>query len=281
MKYKHELVETNENLPFRLFPFEGKDGDYKVQKHWHASIEIFLVLQGNMDFYINSEHYSLETGQFILVNSNEIHSINCPNTNTTIVLQIPRKVFKDYGNDDDMFFKSTRYEKDADLIERIEHMYQSYEQKKYGYLFDVMSDFNRILYILLTKYKVPEIDKQRKQQYKRLEKLSKVTDYIREHYNEEITLESLADRFGFSVCYLSKMFQIYAKINYKVYLMNLRTDEAYRRLVNTEDSISSIALDCGFPDSRSMAKAFRKRYNFLPRDIRKNSLEQKMTKKCH
>ena len=46
MDYKHELVIPNEDLPFRLFLFEGKDGNYRVPKHWHRSVEIFLVLEG-------------------------------------------------------------------------------------------------------------------------------------------------------------------------------------------------------------------------------------------
>ena len=30
MDYKHELVMPNEDLPFRLFLFEGRDGNYRV-----------------------------------------------------------------------------------------------------------------------------------------------------------------------------------------------------------------------------------------------------------
>ena len=55
MDFRHELVLPNEDLPFRLFVFEGKDGNYKVSKHWHRSIEIFLVLEGGIDFYINAQ----------------------------------------------------------------------------------------------------------------------------------------------------------------------------------------------------------------------------------
>ena len=270
MEFKHELVRTNDDLPFRIFIFEGKEGNYKVDKHWHPSIEIFLVLKGNIDFFINSEHYPLQRGQFILVNSNEIHSIECPDPNFTIVLQIPRKIFENFGENDDIFFESTRYEKDAYLIELIERMYRSCEEKKYAYQFDVLGDFNKLIFILLSKYKVRQINKERKQEYKRLEKLSRITDYIREHFMEDISLKSLSDKFGFSLTYLSRMFQKYAKISYKEYLMNLRTDEAYKRLINTREPIGKIAMDCGFPDSRSMAKTFQKRYNILPKEIRKN-----------
>ena len=38
MDYKHELVIPNEDLPFRMFLFEGRDGNYRVAKHWHRSV---------------------------------------------------------------------------------------------------------------------------------------------------------------------------------------------------------------------------------------------------
>lgn len=269
MDFKHELVMTNDDLPFRIFVFEGKEGNYRVDKHWHQSVEIFLVLEGNIDFYINSEHYPLSHGQFILVNSNEIHSIECPEKNFTIVLQIPSQIFEDYQKDHYIYFKSTRYEKDATLISLIEHIYRAYGKKEYAYLFDVLSDFNKVIYILLTKYRVEEVDKERRKLNKQLAKLSQITEYINENFKEELTLEQIAGQFGFSTAYLSRMFQKYAKINYKTYLMNLRTDEAYKRLINTSEPIGEIAMKCGFPDSRSMAKVFKNRLGILPSELRR------------
>ena len=43
MEVRYELVIPNDDLPFRLFIFEGREGKYKVTKHWHHSVEIFLV----------------------------------------------------------------------------------------------------------------------------------------------------------------------------------------------------------------------------------------------
>lgn len=275
MEFRHELVLPNGDLPFRMFIFEGKNGNYKVSKHWHQSIEIFLVLEGKIDFYINSVQYSLEQGQFILVNSNEIHSIDSPNPNFIIVLQIPIKNFFNYAEEDYIHFKSTLFENDAGLIELIKTMYQVYEKKEYGYALEVLSNFYKLLYILIKKYKVNEIDEERVRQNKHLDKLSKITRYIKDNFNEEITLKSVADIFGFTPTYLSRMFQKYASINYKTYLLNIRVDAGYKQLVNTGDSISEIAVNCGFSDSRSFAKAFKKRYGRLPSDYRKELKKDK------
>ena len=37
-KYSHELIVPNEDLPFKMFLFEGSQGNYFRDKHWHRSI---------------------------------------------------------------------------------------------------------------------------------------------------------------------------------------------------------------------------------------------------
>ena len=53
MEYSHEIIRPNEDIPFKLFVFEGKDGNYIRQKHWHRSIEIFALFEGELTFFIN------------------------------------------------------------------------------------------------------------------------------------------------------------------------------------------------------------------------------------
>ena len=45
MEYSHEIIRPNEDIPFKLFVFEGSDGNYIRQKHWHRSIEIFALFE--------------------------------------------------------------------------------------------------------------------------------------------------------------------------------------------------------------------------------------------
>ena len=63
--------------------------------------------------------------------------------------------------------------------------------------------------------------------------------------------------------------QKYAKINYKTYLQDIRMAYAYRDLLNTDHTISQIALDNGFCSSRGFSGEFQKRYGILPSEMRK------------
>ena len=85
MEFQHELIIPNEGLPFKLFLFEGRNGNYVREKHWHTSIEIFTVMEGSLFFYIDEVEYPLKAGEFLIINSNEVHSIQAPVRNETIV----------------------------------------------------------------------------------------------------------------------------------------------------------------------------------------------------
>ena len=106
MEYSHEIIVPNDDLPFKMFIFEGSQGGYIRQKHWHRSIEIFAVFDGEMEFYLNDKRYPLHTGEFMLVNSNELHSIYAPKKNKTLVIQIPVATFERYYTDDGFIYFS-------------------------------------------------------------------------------------------------------------------------------------------------------------------------------
>ena len=53
-------------------------------------------------------------------------------------------------------------------------------------------------------------------------------------------------------------------INFKNYLVNVRLSSAYRDLINTDYSITHIALENGFPNLKSFITAFKRTYGETP-----------------
>ena len=94
---------------------------------------------------------------------------------------------------------------------------------------------------------------------------------MREHYTEELKLSEVASTFGYSAEYLSRMFKKYARINFKTYLQDIRMVYAYRELTNTDKTISQIALDNGFCNSRAFSKEFQRRYGVLPSAVKRRN----------
>ena len=276
MGFEPELIIPNEGFPFKLFQFEGKDGHYVREKHWHRSIEIFAVFEGTLAFFINEEEYPLGSGEFILLNSNEIHSISSPEANRTIVLQIPMNVLRNVETGEGLIlFTHSPQRQDSKIMELIGSMYQELQERGSEYEWKVQSDFFMLVYLLLTKYRKREILPEEIRHYRKLNRLSTITDYIRENYTKELSLEMVADRFGYSPSYLSRMFRKYAQTNYKTYLQNVRIEYGFQELANTDHTIGEIALNNGFPNQKAFTREFKKKYGILPSEYRRGQKNAK------
>lgn len=254
----------------------GKDGHYVREKHWHRSIEIFAVFEGTLAFFINEEEYPLGSGEFILLNSNEIHSISSPEANRTIVLQIPMNVLRNVETGGGLIlFTHSPKRQDSKIMELIGSMYQELQERGSEYEWKVQSDFFMLVYLLLTKYRKREILPEEIRHYRKLNRLSTITGYIRENYTKELSLEMVADRFGYSPSYLSRMFRKYAQTNYKTYLQNVRIEYGFRELANTDHTIGEIALNNGFPNQKAFTREFKKKYGILPSEYRRGQKNAK------
>jgi len=84
-----------------------------------------------------------------------------------------------------------------------------------------------------------------------------------------MTLESLAKIFGYSPTYLSRMFQKYAGVNFKAYLQDIRLRYAWKEVKDSDKTLSEIAMENGFPNSKALARSFQKKYGMLPSEYRK------------
>lgn len=276
MENGHEIIVPNEDLPFKMFLFEGEKGNYFRDKHWHRSIEIFAVFEGELEFYLGDTARLLSAGDFMLVNSNEIHAVDAMKPNQTVVVQIPLQTFSDYFTGEQYIrFTHESTVQDTQIMHLIEEMYATYTEKSAGYEMKVKSGYYKLLYLLVTEYREMEVQKELLKQNKKRNRLTTITNYIREHYQEELSLESLAEIFGYAPAYLSRMFQKYAEINYKDYLQSVRAEYAFRELDHTDHTISEVALNNGFPNSKAFAKAFQKQYGMLPSEYRRQNKKDK------
>lgn len=273
---KYELVIPNSDLPFKMFLFEGQNGNYQVPRHWHSSIEIFLVMEGYLEFFMDSTCYPLHNMEAVLVNSNQIHSITATNPNQTIVLQIPIQVVEKYCNSEGyIYFRQEEFAKSQQNKELIFHMFRIYQKKEFGYELQVMSLFYKLLHRMMKENLDISLQEEQIRLYQNLNRLSKITKYIKKNYKQEISLQSVAKEFGFSSNYLSRMFQKYANMNYKTYVLDIRTEYARKELIATKHSINDIALNNGFPSSKSFSRAFMARYGMLPSVYRKEEIDSR------
>mgnify|MGYP003312618570 CR=1 FL=1 len=99
-----------------------------------------------------------------------------------------------------------------------------------------------------------------------------VLSYITEHYNENISLGSIAQTINYHPSYVSTLFVTYTGINFKSYIDNFRIGKAVELLRSTDMTISAIATQCGFDNIRTFNNAFRRVTGTTPSIVRSENI---------
>lgn len=93
--------------------------------------------------------------------------------------------------------------------------------------------------------------------------------YIREHLQEELSLQNLADMVHFHPTYLSARIKERVGMSYSNFLLFVRMQEARRKLIETDCKVADIAANCGFKDSSYFNRVFKREYKMPPEQYRK------------
>ncbi|NTV91140.1 MAG: helix-turn-helix domain-containing protein, partial [Clostridiales bacterium] len=129
----------------------------------------------------------------------------------------------------------------------------------------------KLLYELVTQFKVSKTTNNTIQKQKHLDRLTKIINYINENFMENISLGKIAEMEYLSVPYLSKFFEKNMGINFSTYLQNVRLQHAVNDLLDLDLSIEQIASKNGFSNPRSFVILFKKEYGKLPSQFRKQN----------
>lgn len=93
--------------------------------------------------------------------------------------------------------------------------------------------------------------------------------YIEQHYEENILIKDVSDRIGFSEGHFSRLFRSQVGIPFSRYLINVRLRHAKEMLLNTNLSISDIALNTGFCSGDYLSACFGKYEGMTPTAFKK------------
>lgn len=103
------------------------------------------------------------------------------------------------------------------------------------------------------------------------ETLRLIRDYIEEHYMENISLETVSDRFFMNKEYLSTLFRKKYGETVGGYIIRLKIEAAKRQLEHSDRTIDQIADSLGYTDSCYFSRQFRKNTGISPGKYRSQS----------
>lgn len=99
--------------------------------------------------------------------------------------------------------------------------------------------------------------------------LEEAISYINNNYIYDLKITDVSKHIGIDRTYLYKLFIEGKKISPQEYLIEYRLQAACKYLRETKMMVTEISYSCGFKDSSSFNKHFKKRYSMTPLEYRK------------
>lgn len=249
--------------------------------HWHNFMEIVVPFSNDMEITLSGTSHPMTENQFALVPPRSLHALKKNSTAPCLVIQFSNQLvpqLHDFilhrqllccepilDSTDSVPFS----ENPLDILRRIKNYFYSdiqfREMRMYEellHLFVVIGEHNSQINDKLSAQKTP-------QQKVYDKKFDAVTEYLKQHYTEQITLETLADFAGFSKYHFSRIFKEYYQMSLPEYITTLRIARATELLENPDLSIMEVALQAGFSSLPSFNRTFRQHNNCTPSQFRK------------
>lgn len=100
--------------------------------------------------------------------------------------------------------------------------------------------------------------------------IKKSVAYINDHYNQNLTLDMVAEHAGLNPAYFSSLFKKEMGVNFSAYLNNLKIDHAKLLLKNSNLSLINIAVELGFDNQSYFSNVFKKATGMTPKQYRQS-----------
>jgi len=104
-------------------------------------------------------------------------------------------------------------------------------------------------------------------------RISKILLYIAEHISDKISIEKLSSLAGYNEQYFIRLFKKSTGITPYQYIVNYRLKEA-KKLLNTDITISHIAILTGYSDVKTFSRAFKNKFGVAPSIYRDEHVNQ-------
>ena len=108
-------------------------------------------------------------------------------------------------------------------------------------------------------------------------RVTKIKQYINDHYAEQIRLDTLASIVGMSPSAFSRFFKLRTGKPLSDYVLDIRLGYAARMLVDSSHNISEICYECGFNNLSNFNRIFKAKRGITPREFRAMYKKNKVT----
>ena len=252
-----------------------------VEPHFHPEFAIHYMVQGSMLFSLNDEHILASEGDIIFIQPNTVYSITPPTD------LIGMKNYHTFIFDSDFLCGSVGASCYTEILSPIIQNQANFScviTKDHPYYEEIQTSLENIvsaakihtpLLTLLIKsellrlfYFVLEYGDHHKSttSNQSLKNLQPVLSYINKNFEQNITLEQLANLSNLSVSRFTTKFKQIMGVSAITYVNQVRLKRACQLLITTNDPILNIATVCGFNNISNFNVLFKRAVGCSPHD---------------
>lgn len=239
----------------------------EVCEHLHNFYEMYFLIDGNIDYFVESRTYHLKPFDILLIRPHTLHkSILCKDyRHERVVLYFDRRsVGKDILNAVEKIsgMISLPNESAASVFKMLNCLLSDNTDDEWHNAYQ-SSLVTEILITIIRGYKPGD------ENYAGV-KFNKIIDYVKENCTEQLSLKEVAARFYISDAHLSRLFRRYTGFTFTRYINYQRIIISHSLLQNDDMSISDIAAKCGFENLTHFGRVFKQLTGYSPREYKKN-----------
>ena len=256
--------------------------DKRALCHWHEDIEFIRILEGRMNYRINSQKIQLHKNDCIMVNARQMHygySYNQQDCTFTCILFHPQLfsrnqlLYQEYvlpflENRGIEFLtfspENPLHTEVTESLDRIADLKQlappGYELEVIGIMHILWSHMLRHPQAIAGKTDVPpdsDLTVQRD-----------MVSFIYQNYPDKVTLDDIASAGNVSRSKCCAIFKIYLQQSPIDFLNHYRLEVSRNLLRTSELNITQIATACGFNHLSYYSKLFSRSYGCTPHEYR-------------
>lgn len=254
--------------------YEQCEPGFQVALHVRENYVMHIVMEGKGVYSVGNKKYELERGKAFLIYPGEKIAYEADEKEPWYYMWIG---FEGYRCEEYVTYMGFSKEnpvvevQEADRIkECILHMLQAKELT----VEDELMRMSQLLQIMALFMKENHISREKQvQDCPAVVYVKYAIEYMHMHYKEKIKIDQIADVIGISRSYLTRIFKKELQISPQEYLIQLRLEYAARMLKSTAEPINAVASQCGYVDSLSFSKAFKRQYGISPKEYRMSEIE--------
>ncbi|MED1472515.1 helix-turn-helix domain-containing protein [Bacillus salipaludis] len=244
----------------------------------NRGLQFLFVLSGELTVETHSRFFPLKENDLLILNRNQLYQVRGKNDNCVLMLNISDvfvdRFYPDYHNRRFQCF-SPEVEMGRELMvnkirKLLAEMMIAHFRGDESYKIEIHGSICNILLILIRNFslegtvfeKINTDD----------ERISDIIEYMERNYDQLITLDEMAQKTFLSTSYLSRYFKQRMGIGFSRFLMKIRLKHGLKDLLYTKNSISQIAMQNGFPNTKSFTNLFKEVYGVTPHEYREKHM---------